>query len=85
MSIANASPLRSPFPPPTTDVEADRYKQIRQAVETALNDLLSSALEAGWSAQEIAVAIEEAGKNLKDVYVVTTDRTVDFPTPMGRS
>jgi len=61
--------LENVFGSPTTDVEAERFKQAQEQVRSALDGLLSMATAAGWGVQEIVVAISDAAAVLKKSHV----------------
>ncbi|OEC96946.1 hypothetical protein A9Z06_28315 [Rhizobium sp. YK2] len=65
------------FPSPTANTEADRAKEARTIVRDALDSLLASANEAGWSTREIVVAILEAGRFLEKANATDPDPAED--------
>lgn len=67
----------SDFPAPSTEVEAERFKEARKTVRLALDDLVASANRAGWKTDEIVVAIMEAGQAIKDSCQVEFDPADD--------
>jgi len=69
------------FSSPTTDVEAERFKQAQGMVKLALDDLLLAATAAGWGAQEIAVAIFDAAGVLKESHIADASPIEVPPSP----
>ncbi len=65
------------FPSPTANTEADRAKEARSVVRDALDSLVASANEAGWSTREIVVAILEAGRFLEKANAADPDPAED--------
>ncbi|WP_145323055.1 MULTISPECIES: hypothetical protein [unclassified Rhizobium] len=65
------------FPSPTANTEADRAKEARTVVRDALDSLVASANEAGWSTREIVVAILEAGRFLEKANAADPDPAED--------
>lgn len=65
------------FPSPTTNTDADRAKEAQTAVRDALDSLVSSANEAGWSTREIVVAILKAGRLLEKANAADPDPAED--------
>ena len=65
------------FPSPTTNTEADRAKEAQSIVRDALDSLVASANEAGWSTREIVAAILEAGRFLGKANAADPDPAED--------
>jgi hypothetical protein len=65
------------FPSPTTNMEADRAKEAQTVVRDALDTLIASANEAGWSTREIVVAILDAGRFLEKANAADPDPAED--------
>ncbi|RXT25522.1 hypothetical protein B5P46_15355 [Rhizobium leguminosarum] len=55
-----------PFPSPTTEDPAQRFEESKDPARNALDEVVATANQAGWGTQEIAVALLEAAKSLKD-------------------
>jgi len=69
MAEDNPVKPKSRFAGPTTDVEAERFKQAREVIRAAFDELLLQATAAGWGIQEIAVAMVDAAGDLKESHV----------------
>jgi hypothetical protein len=65
------------FPSPTTDAQANRAKEAQTAVRDALDSLVASANEAGWSTPEIIVAILKAGRSPEKANAADPDPAED--------
>lgn len=65
------------FPSPTTNMEPDRAKEAQTVVRDALDSLVASANEAGWSTHEIIVALLEAGRLLEKANAADPDPAED--------
>jgi len=74
---AGHGPANRVFPSPTTNTEADRANEAQAVVRDALDSLIASANEAGWSTHEIIVAILEAGRLLEKANAADPDPAED--------
>ncbi|MBB3445744.1 hypothetical protein FHT93_005624 [Rhizobium sp. BK379] len=54
------------FPVPTTNDPTHRYQEATDAARMALEALVADANAAGWSTDEITVALVEAARSLKE-------------------
>lgn len=64
------------FPSPTANTQADRAKEAQTVVRDALDSLVASANEAGWSTREIVAAILEAGRFLEKANAADPDPAI---------
>ena len=65
------------FPVPTSNDPTHRYQEATDAARVALEALIADANAAGWSTDEITVALVEAARSLKDANIRDTDPADD--------
>ncbi|XAZ21300.1 hypothetical protein LVY75_02925 (plasmid) [Sinorhizobium sp. B11] len=65
------------FPVPTTNDPTHRYQEATDAARMALEALVADANAAGWSTDEITVALVEAARSLKEANTRDPDPAED--------
>lgn len=65
------------FPAPNSDDPARRFQDATDAARAALEKIIADANAAGWGSDEIAVALVEAARLLKDANVRDPDPADD--------
>ena len=68
-----------PLPSPKSEDPRQRFEELKAAATAALEEIIASANEAGWGTQEVAVALIEAAKSLRDANTVDPDPSVYPP------
>jgi hypothetical protein len=92
IDASNCNPLRSlqtphlferakgthmSFPVPTTNDPTHRYQEATDAARMALEALVADANAAGWSTDEVTVALVEAARSLKEANTRDPDPAED--------